>query len=111
MREPSVAIVGTGFSALGAAIALTKSEYRRITVLEKADDFGDVWRDNMHPGAAREVTSHLHSILFKADTRWTRSFGAQADTHAHRHQCAAQTSNRGLLKKSGLQHDACSERE
>lgn len=71
--ETDVAVVGSGFSGLGAAIRLRQDGVDDIVVLERADDVGGTWRDNTYPGAACDVPSHLPRIRFGHDVleaRW-----------------------------------------
>ena len=55
-----VAIIGSGFAGLGAAIRLKQEGEDDFVVLERADAVGGVWRDNRYPGAACDVQSHLY---------------------------------------------------
>jgi cation diffusion facilitator CzcD-associated flavoprotein CzcO len=74
-----LAIVGSGFSGLCAAIALRRSGREDFLVLERADDVGGTWRDNTYPGAACDVPSHLYSFSFAPNPTWSRSFSPQAE--------------------------------
>ncbi len=56
-----VIIIGAGFGGLGAARALREQGIDDITILERADSVGGVWRDNTYPGAACDVPSPLYS--------------------------------------------------
>ncbi|MGE2721739.1 flavin-containing monooxygenase [Mycolicibacterium celeriflavum] len=72
-----VAIVGSGFSGLGAAVRLDEAGHRDFIVLERGNDVGGTWRDNTYPGAACDVPSHLYSYSFALNPSWTRSFSTQ----------------------------------
>ena len=78
-RRPRVIIIGAGFGGIGAARELTKDGLADVTVLEKADDIGGVWRDNTYPGAACDVPSHLYSYSFARKTDWGRRYAEQSD--------------------------------
>lgn len=78
-RHVQVAIVGSGFSGLGAAIRLDQSGHRDFLVFERGNDVGGTWRDNTYPGAACDVPSHLYSYSFAANPEWTRSFSTQPE--------------------------------
>ena len=69
-----VAIVGAGFSGLGLAIRLREAGITDIAVLEKADEVGGTWRENTYPGVACDVPSHLYSLSFAPNPRWSRMF-------------------------------------
>jgi cation diffusion facilitator CzcD-associated flavoprotein CzcO len=81
MSEPPtdhrVAIIGTGFSGLGAAIRLKQAGIEDFVVLERAGDLGGTWRDNHYPGCCCDVPSHLYSFSFELNPRWTRGFAPQ----------------------------------
>jgi len=77
MSKPSVAVIGTGFGGLAAVIELKRLGYDDITVLEKADDVGGVWRENTYPGAACDVPSPFYSFSFEPNPRWPRRFSRQ----------------------------------
>jgi cation diffusion facilitator CzcD-associated flavoprotein CzcO len=72
-----VAIIGTGFSGLGAAIRLKQAGIDDFVLLERASDLGGTWRDNHYPGCCCDVPSHLYSFSFELNPRWTRGFAPQ----------------------------------
>ena len=74
-----IAIVGAGFSGIGAAIRLLKRGTRDLVVLERSDDVGGVWRDNRYPGCACDVESPLYSFSFAPNPSWTRMFSPQPE--------------------------------
>jgi cation diffusion facilitator CzcD-associated flavoprotein CzcO len=71
-------IIGTGFAGLGMAIALQKQGVEFV-ILEKADDIGGTWRDNIYPGCACDVPSHLYSFSFEPKPDWSRMFSPQPE--------------------------------
>jgi cation diffusion facilitator CzcD-associated flavoprotein CzcO len=73
-----VAVVGAGFSGLGAAIKLKKAG-RDFVVLERGDDVGGTWRDNTYPGCRCDVPSHLYSFSFAPNPDWSASFSPQPE--------------------------------
>ncbi|MDT7570949.1 MAG: hypothetical protein QOE05_1123 [Actinomycetota bacterium] len=78
-----VAVVGSGFAGLGAAIRLKRDGYDDFVVLERADDLGGTWRDNTYPGCACDVQSHLYSYSFAPNPDWSRSYSGAAEIHAY----------------------------
>ena len=54
-----VAIVGSGFAGLGAAVRLREAGREDFLVLEKGATLGGTWRDNTYPGCACDVQSHF----------------------------------------------------
>ena len=70
---PRVIVIGAGFGGLGAARALRERGVRDITVLERADEIGGVWRDNTYPNAACDVPSPLYSWSWAINPAWVRT--------------------------------------
>ena len=80
---PTVAIVGGGLSGLATAIQLVRAGVRSFTVIEQSDGVGGTWRDNVYPGAACDVPSHLYSFSFAPKTDWSRRFADQPEILAY----------------------------
>ena len=86
-----VAIVGTGFSGIGMAIALRRAGHEDITLFERGDDVGGVWARNTYPGAACDVPSYVYSFSFAQRRDWSRPCSPQHEVHdylrrvAHEH--------------------------
>ncbi len=78
-----VAIIGTGFGGLAAAVRLKQAGISDLVLLEKSDDVGGVWRENTYPGAACDVPSHLYSLSFAPKADWSRRFAPQAEIHQY----------------------------
>ncbi|MFA6574928.1 MAG: NAD(P)/FAD-dependent oxidoreductase [Nocardioides sp.] len=74
-----VVIIGAGFGGLGAARALKQQGITDITVLERADNVGGVWRDNTYPGAACDVPSPLYSWSWAINPAWGRRYSPQPE--------------------------------
>lgn len=83
-----VAIVGSGFAGLGAAIRLEQAGVRDFVLLERAAALGGTWRDNTYPGCQCDVPSHLYSFSFAPNPGWTRSFAPQAEIRQYLEDCA-----------------------
>jgi cation diffusion facilitator CzcD-associated flavoprotein CzcO len=80
--RPSVLIIGAGFGGIGAAIELTRNGYSDVTVLERADRLGGVWRENTYPGAACDVPSPLYCYSYELND-WPRRYSGQREIHAY----------------------------
>ncbi|MCW2494819.1 NAD(P)/FAD-dependent oxidoreductase [Jatrophihabitans sp.] len=78
-----VAIIGSGFAGLGAAIRLRKDGRDDFLVIERGSEVGGTWRDNTYPGAACDVPSHLYSYSFELNPNWSRSFSPQPEIQAY----------------------------
>jgi cation diffusion facilitator CzcD-associated flavoprotein CzcO len=88
-----IAVIGSGFSGLGAAVRLDEAGHRDFLVLERGDDVGGTWRDNRYPGAACDVPSHLYSYSFALNPNWTRSFSTQPEIEEY---------IRGVAQRAGV---------
>src|SRR5215203_4966679 len=91
-----IAIVGSGFAGLGAAIRLKRDGIHDFVVLERASSVGGTWRDNTYPGCACDVPSHLYSLSFKPNS-WSDSFSAQPEIYDYLKRCAAES---GVLERA-----------
>ncbi|HEY0279051.1 MAG TPA: NAD(P)/FAD-dependent oxidoreductase [Solirubrobacterales bacterium] len=73
-----VAIIGSGFSGIAAAVALQRRGIHDYVILEQASGVGGTWWKNRYPGAEVDLESHIYSFSF-AHEDWDR-------THATREQ-------------------------
>ncbi|MEU6538200.1 NAD(P)/FAD-dependent oxidoreductase [Streptomyces sp. NPDC047000] len=78
-----VAVIGSGFGGLGAAVRLRREGITDFVVLERADAVGGTWRDNSYPGCACDVPSHLYSFSFAPNPDWPRAFSGQEHIRAY----------------------------
>lgn len=76
-----IAIIGTGFSGMGIAIALQKAGIVDFLLLEKSTDIGGTWRDNQYPGACCDVPSQLYSYSYALNPDWSRRFSPAKEIH------------------------------
>ncbi|WP_031082458.1 flavin-containing monooxygenase [Streptomyces sp. NRRL WC-3549] len=78
-----VAVIGSGFGGLGAAVRLRREGVTDFLVLERAGSVGGTWRDNSYPGCACDVPSHLYSFSFAPNPDWPRTFSGQEHIRAY----------------------------
>ncbi len=90
MPQPSITIIGAGFGGLGTAIELKRAGYTDVTVLERADQVGGVWRDNTYPNAACDVPSSLYSWSFAPNPGWPHRYSRQDEILAYIQRTAAE---------------------
>ncbi len=83
-----IAIIGSGFGGLGAAIRLKQDGVDDVVILERADDVGGTWRDNTYPGCACDVESHLYSFSFAPEPGWSHRFSRQPEIWRYLQRCA-----------------------
>ena len=81
--EVEIAIIGAGLGGLCAAIRLQQQSITSITVLERNVEVGGTWRDNVYPGCACDVPSHLYSLSFEPNTEWTRPYPQRAEIQSY----------------------------
>ncbi|WP_238993294.1 flavin-containing monooxygenase [Nocardioides caldifontis] len=88
-RTLRAVVVGAGFGGLAAARELRRRGVAEVTVLEKGDRVGGVWRDNTYPGAACDVPSSLYSYSFAPKPDWSRRYGEQDEILRYIEEVAA----------------------
>ncbi|MEX1666232.1 flavin-containing monooxygenase [Zhongshania arctica] len=93
-----VAIIGAGFGGLGLAIRMQQQGLNDFVIYERAGDVGGVWRDNVYPGAACDVPSHLYSFSFEPKPDWGRTFGPQQEIFHYLRHCADKYKLRDKIK-------------
>ncbi|MFF2651832.1 flavin-containing monooxygenase [Streptomyces sp. NPDC058045] len=82
-RHVRVAVIGSGFGGLGAAVRLRREGITDFVVLERSGSVGGTWRDNSYPGCACDVPSHLYSFSFAPNPDWPRTFSGQRHIRAY----------------------------
>ncbi len=99
-----IAIVGTGFSGLGAAIALTEEGYGdELILLERRSDVGGTWYDNSYPGCRCDVPSNLYSFSFAPNPHWSETFASQPEIERYLQEIARRLRRH---RQGCLRHDA-----
>jgi cation diffusion facilitator CzcD-associated flavoprotein CzcO len=83
----TVAIVGSGFGGICMGIKLKRAGIP-FTIFEKAERVGGVWRDNVYPGAACDIPSHLYSYSFEPSHDWSRTYGQAPEIQRYIENCA-----------------------
>ena len=97
-----IAIIGSGFSGLGAAIRLACEGIDDFVILERASEVGGTWRDNTYPGCSCDVESHLYSLSFAPEPGWTYRFSRQAEIWRYLQRLAHDFD---LLRRIRFQHE------
>lgn len=94
----NVAIIGSGFGGLGAAIRLREADVEGITVFERASDLGGTWRDNAYPGCRCDVASNLYSFSFAPNPGWSNTFSYQPEIWRYLQDVATTYDLRPIIK-------------
>jgi cation diffusion facilitator CzcD-associated flavoprotein CzcO len=97
-----VAIIGSGFGGLGAAIRLKRAGFDDFRIFERAADVGGTWRDNSYPGCACDVQSHLYSFSFALNPDWSRNYSPQPEIWDYLRRCARDF---GVLSRVSFEHE------
>ncbi|BAH50773.1 flavin-containing monooxygenase [Rhodococcus opacus B4] len=71
-----VAIIGAGLSGLCLAIRLEQANIPYV-IIEKNDDVGGTWHENVYPGCGVDTPSNLYSLSFALNPDWTRYFAGR----------------------------------
>lgn len=106
-REVEIAIIGSGFSGIGMAARLREAGIGDFVVLERANDVGGTWRDNIYPGAACDVPSNLYSFSFARNPQWSRSYSPQPEILAYLQACVERF---GVVPHLRLNHEVTNAR-
>ncbi len=96
--ELPIAIIGSGFGGIGAAIQLKKAGIEDFTIFERADEIGGTWRDNTYPGAACDVPSHVYSFSFEPNPDWSRAFAESGEIQQYLLHCVEKHGLRRQLR-------------
>jgi cation diffusion facilitator CzcD-associated flavoprotein CzcO len=86
-EQMEVAVLGAGFGGLAVAHRLAQSGIDDVVLLERSDGVGGTWRANSYPGAACDVPSHLYSLSFAPNPRWSRAFATQPEILRYVEDC------------------------
>ncbi|MEU1310308.1 NAD(P)/FAD-dependent oxidoreductase [Streptomyces cinnamoneus] len=105
-RHVRVAVIGSGFGGLGAAVRLRREGITDFVVLERAGAVGGTWRDNTYPGCACDVPSHLYSFSFAPYPAWPRNFSGQPHIRAYLERVADTFGLRPHLRLNAEVHSA-----
>jgi cation diffusion facilitator CzcD-associated flavoprotein CzcO len=79
VREVRVAVIGGGFSGIGAVAQLKAAGIDDVVAFEQAAAVGGTWRDNTYPGCACDVPSALYSFSFAPKPDWSRFYATQPE--------------------------------
>ncbi len=107
-----VLIVGTGFAGMAMAIKLREAGFVDLLMIEKAADLGGTWRDNVYPGCACDIPSHLYSLSFAPKADWSRLYPQQPEIYEYLQAVADKYALRHAIRfNTALLEAAWDERE
>jgi cation diffusion facilitator CzcD-associated flavoprotein CzcO len=82
-----VAVIGAGFSGIGAAIALQKAGFGNLVLLEEGDGVGGAWHWNTYPGVGVDIPSFSYQFSFLQRTDWSRVYAPGRELKAYAEHC------------------------
>src|SRR3954447_5236168 len=82
-----VAVVGAGFSGIGAAIGLQRAGFERFVVLEDGDGVGGAWHWNRYPGLAVDMPSFSYQFSYRQRPDWSRVYAPRSELKAYAEHC------------------------
>ncbi|MGI8556948.1 MAG: flavin-containing monooxygenase [Solirubrobacteraceae bacterium] len=85
--DHEIAIVGGGFSGIGAAIALRRSGIDDLIVLEEGDGVGGAWHWNTYPGVAVDIPSFSYQFSYEQRSDWSRVYAPGQELKAYAESC------------------------
>ena len=85
--DHEVAIIGGGFSGIGAAILLERAGFDDYLMIEEGDGVGGAWHWNTYPGIGVDIPSFSYQFSFEQTSRWSRVYAPGAELKAYAEHC------------------------
>lgn len=85
--DHEIAIIGGGFSGIGAAILLGKAGFEDFLMLEEGDGVGGAWHWNTYPGVAVDIPSFSYQFSFEQISGWSRVYAPGRELKAYADYC------------------------
>ena len=82
-----VAIIGGGFSGIGAAILLDKAGFDDYLMIEEGDGVGGAWHWNTYPGVAVDIPSFSYQFSFEQQAGWSRVYAPGGELKRYAEHC------------------------
>jgi len=81
--DHEVAIIGGGFSGIGAAIKVAEAGIDDYAVIEAGDGVGGAWHWNTYPGVAVDIPSPSYQFSFEQMPDWSRLYAPGEELKAY----------------------------
>jgi cation diffusion facilitator CzcD-associated flavoprotein CzcO len=85
--DHEIAVIGAGFSGIGAAIKLREAGFSDFVVLDEADGVGGTWHWNTYPGVAVDIPSFSYQFSFEKRSDWSRVYAPGRELKAYADHC------------------------
>ncbi len=96
--DVEVAVIGAGFSGIGAAIALRRARIDDFVILEEGDGVGGAWHWNTYPGIQVDIPSFSYQFSFRQRTDWSRVYAPGDELKAYAEHCVDHYGLRGRIR-------------
>ncbi|RMZ80945.1 hypothetical protein DV738_g2441, partial [Chaetothyriales sp. CBS 135597] len=75
VRPLKVIVIGAGMAGIVSGILLpAKVPKIELHILEKNDDVGGTWLENVYPGVRCDIPAHVYQSTFSPNTQWSQQF-------------------------------------
>ena len=85
--DHEVAVIGAGFSGIGAAIKLGEAGFSDYLVIDDGDGVGGAWHWNTYPGVAVDIPSFSYQFSFEKRADWSRVYAPGRELKAYADHC------------------------
>jgi cation diffusion facilitator CzcD-associated flavoprotein CzcO len=93
-----VAVIGAGFSGIGAAIKLDHAGFSDYVVLEEADGVGGAWHWNTYPGVAVDIPAFSYQFSFEKRPDWSRVYAPGYELKDYAEECVERYGLRSRIR-------------
>jgi 4-hydroxyacetophenone monooxygenase len=94
-----VVIVGAGLSGVAMAIKLKEAGIP-YTIIEKNDEAGGTWLENVYPGCGVDTPCHFYSYAFETNCEWTEYFAKRGELLGYLLRCVEKYGVRDRIRFS-----------
>ncbi|MFL5846248.1 MAG: flavin-containing monooxygenase [Solirubrobacteraceae bacterium] len=95
-----VAIIGAGFSGIGAAVALSDAGIDDFLLIEEGDGVGGAWHWNRYPGIGVDIPSFSYQFSFRQRPDWSRVYAPGSELKDYADDCVDHYGLRPKLRLS-----------
>src|SRR3954449_4403447 len=97
-----VAVVGAGFSGIGAAAALRRAGFDDFVLIEEGDGVGGAWHWNTYPGIGVDIPSFSYQFSYRQRPDWSRVYAPGRELKAYAEDCVDHFRLRDRLRLNTL---------
>jgi cation diffusion facilitator CzcD-associated flavoprotein CzcO len=97
-----VAVVGAGFSGIGAAAALKRAGIDDFALIEAGDGVGGAWHWNRYPGLQVDIPSFSYQFSYAKRPDWSRVYAPGTELKAYAEDCVDRFGLRDKLQLNTL---------